>query len=919
MGLTRKADRYGTLTGSRKGEKVSRQEYLKKMEQKKLKELRYDRMSHLNDIEDEQYLFDGVKLTEAEYGELSLGLITAIIPSKLYFILLLIGSHRRGAVVAVVCSLVLVLVKRCYYYCIVAATGKLLMYGLAMNWGSCVDWLSGQFSSHSLATSAKKLMLTCTIYCIWQKRNARFFSSVCTPTNVVVRKVESLVSPLELPHFSLCIQDFAGCQCWSLVGRRVEMKLVVMDYVAIGCCFAGCDVVRSSSPMTQSKGKTRVGRFASSPSGKLGTRIEGHILFKQVKSLRSVPAPIKDMKRRLNYRSNIAGIVKIVSTSSLTSAHHAHLMKTPLWLFLEAILVNDLNEHEFRKCNALVYKIIQTYDPNNDVFNIRTLKLRDSDVRLVFGLQYGGNHWSYHQGLDHHLTLCNRVIDKLDTMKLYNWTSTIWNALVGSVKEFYRTPNKVTGCVVVLLEGCDVNDGVVGTGNGSHSKRDQEGKDENGTSKRVAVNIAKATWRGFELVVEANEAEMAHTNGPAALSSIENAYKLIARLEAENKSKDFMIAKLEDQVGKLMEALEVQASNLFVGFNRCIKLKEDEIAQLKQVITELKSTIFGLEDQLVGHLDHAGIEGHNAIDVDTGSNSFAFSNAENDEEIIHDVTQRGTNNVGCCNKSVGVVVARHGQNIRDERSDDIVVAKTDIQIDGVMPSYGLVRGKMFCFFWYFSDIRNLVRQGGVRGDVIDACAKHFLSEQDVLAISVESPEQSYFFNSICLDMMKHTNDTSRDKYIETHMCTAGDVRYIHFPMWYRSHWTLLVYDTESGVWKHFNSMRPQNKNEEAHFKEVMFLKKQVLSYVMCTIEAAANDGMASTQDVVAIIESVVDCPQHLDYAIIMCYVMRQYVHHVDIERTMKDINCISARAAIVRAFVDDPVRGLKCDAMDISG
>ncbi|CAL5417208.1 unnamed protein product [Camellia sinensis] len=133
MGLTRKADRYGTLTGSRKGEKVSRQEYLKKMEQKKLKELR-------DDIEDEQYLFDGVKLTEAEYGELSL---------------LLIGSHRRGAVVAVVCSLVLELVKRCYYCCIVAAT---------------VCWLCGL------------------------KRNARFFSSVCTPANVVVRKVESLVS-----------------------------------------------------------------------------------------------------------------------------------------------------------------------------------------------------------------------------------------------------------------------------------------------------------------------------------------------------------------------------------------------------------------------------------------------------------------------------------------------------------------------------------------------------------------------------------------------------------------------------------------------------------------------------------------------------------------------------------------------------
>ncbi|CAH9057308.1 unnamed protein product [Cuscuta epithymum] len=50
-------DEIGTLR------KVSRQEYLKKREQKKLDELR-------DEIEDEQYLFDGVKLTEAEYKEM---------------------------------------------------------------------------------------------------------------------------------------------------------------------------------------------------------------------------------------------------------------------------------------------------------------------------------------------------------------------------------------------------------------------------------------------------------------------------------------------------------------------------------------------------------------------------------------------------------------------------------------------------------------------------------------------------------------------------------------------------------------------------------------------------------------------------------------------------------------------------------
>ncbi|KAK9926087.1 hypothetical protein M0R45_023339 [Rubus argutus] len=44
--------------------KVSRQEYLKKREQKKLEEIR-------DEIEDEQYLFDGVKLTDSEYRNLS--------------------------------------------------------------------------------------------------------------------------------------------------------------------------------------------------------------------------------------------------------------------------------------------------------------------------------------------------------------------------------------------------------------------------------------------------------------------------------------------------------------------------------------------------------------------------------------------------------------------------------------------------------------------------------------------------------------------------------------------------------------------------------------------------------------------------------------------------------------------------------
>ncbi|THG10930.1 hypothetical protein TEA_016489 [Camellia sinensis var. sinensis] len=159
--------------------KVSRQEYLKKMEQKKLKELR-------DDIEDEQYLFDGVKLTKAEYGEL------------------------RGAVAAVVCSLVLVLVKRCYCYFIVAATGYEL----------------GQLClSNSL------------------ERNARIFSSVCTPANVAVRKVESLVrSPGSVLWSCLIFPLYSGlcCSCVDTAHGWVYMVLCWLLSLWLHLCgFAG--------------------------------------------------------------------------------------------------------------------------------------------------------------------------------------------------------------------------------------------------------------------------------------------------------------------------------------------------------------------------------------------------------------------------------------------------------------------------------------------------------------------------------------------------------------------------------------------------------------------------------------------------------------------------------------------------------
>ncbi|GMP68495.1 hypothetical protein CsSME_00028102 [Camellia sinensis var. sinensis] len=167
------------------------------------------------------------------------------------------------------------------------------------------------------------------------------------------------------------------------------------------------------------------------------------------------------------------------------------------------------------------------------------------------------------------------------------------------------------------------------------------------------------------------------------------------------------------------------------------------------------------------------------------------------------------------------------------------------------------------------------------------------------------------------DMVKHTSATSREKYLEMHIRAASNVRYIHFPMCFKSHWTLVLYDTEDGVWKYYNSLRPRNRGEDIHYKEALVLKEQVLNYVRRARQAVSHEDVVAMQDGDRILESIVDYP--LDCAIIVCYIMRQYIHHIPIKRTMEDTNCIGARVTMVRAFVGDPIHGMKDGSDDNRG
>ncbi|KAI8017488.1 hypothetical protein LOK49_LG04G03182 [Camellia lanceoleosa] len=169
---------------------------------------------------------------------------------------------------------------------------------------------------------------------------------------------------------------------------------------------------------------------------------------------------------------------------------------------------------------------------------------------------------------------------------------------------------------------------------------------------------------------------------------------------------------------------------------------------------------------------------------------------------------------------------------------------------------------------YFSDVRSLVRQLGVRGNVIDAFAELLSDDQKRLNAGKDFPENSYFFSSLCWDVLKGDNVEAKLNYVKSNLHAAMGARYMHFPLCHLGHWTLLVYDTEDGSWKHYNSMRSRSGTGGVHYAEAVKLVGSVVG----------------TQDFDMMVESVAEYPQQrvetMDCAIIVCTVMRQYVNHL---------------------------------------
>ncbi|KAL7171491.1 hypothetical protein ACSBR2_036196 [Camellia fascicularis] len=288
-----------------------------------------------------------------------------------------------------------------------------------------------------------------------------------------------------------------------------DILCFVLAVLICFCCFACKTCSGSSGSRT---GKRKIGMRSPQTSTRQASKRQARLPFKKQKGPGDPVRRAHVDPSKLMYRSNISGLINTVLELELRDGHIRQLQKTPFWLMIDAIRVNELDPKMFKKCDATVCRIIQTYNPEDEKFHIggAKLPLRNNDIRLIFGVQCRKEKLDMTQGgkgpsdfmqrrcanvrrisskvikdllgeaisgrterdeEDVAKLLCLyvcaklffattgkyigwafvRVIDKLDTLQHYDWSATIRNTLIGSLNEMHNRPEKVTGCVIALL------------------------------------------------------------------------------------------------------------------------------------------------------------------------------------------------------------------------------------------------------------------------------------------------------------------------------------------------------------------------------------------------------------------------------------------------------------------------------------
>ncbi|KAI7986906.1 hypothetical protein LOK49_LG14G00376 [Camellia lanceoleosa] len=215
---------------------------------------------------------------------------------------------------------------------------------------------------------------------------------------------------------------------------------------------------------------------------------------------------------------------------------------------------------------------------------------------------------------------------------------------------------------------------------------------------------------------------------------------------------------------------------------------------------------------------------------------------------------------------------------------------------------------------HFSDIKDLVQENSIHGNVIDAYGAMLCRHAGAMSGRREYQATAYVYSSMCADMMRNTSAVSRTKYLNVHTKAARGSRYTVYPIYHANHWTVMVHDSDSGHWKHYNSLRPRRGVRDEHYNEALKVKQRVAEHHNNFVKPRIGNHDAEAEDFNGQLTSVADCsqqsPELSDCGIFVCFIVKQHIREADVNNTMDGLTPTTMRAAMVEMFLSSPEKGL---------
>ncbi|KAI7984783.1 hypothetical protein LOK49_LG14G02035 [Camellia lanceoleosa] len=415
------------------------------------------------------------------------------------------------------------------------------------------------------------------------------------------------------------------------------------------------------------------------------------------------------------------------------------------------------------------------------------------------------------------------------------------------------------------------------------------------------------------------------------VTELGKALKSMADLELRNKANEETISKLENEVVSLKSKMEMQAVNIVGGFGCVVKVKDDEIRKLENENKGLWQTISMLIDQLADQQVHTVTQAYRKntpLDCRDVGASHCEGGSGFDVTVVHDVTPiRVGVNAGVSVENVTVHTVFDSSPVPKRSVGDVNLTDFEVGLflnkgEGVRNSFvrnlkNKVRKELRLKDYEYQVVGDQEKKAVTHGCKCVVMGKSIVKDTvvDVDTVGVAASKWSGFELNNRFGVWKMLTFDEKEKIMKAYERNGDGA-----VMWASGESGVAVYFTdvkslvrgESICGNVIDAYAETLVTEQAHvcagdaladksyFFSSICMKERVSSVMKRSLRADGIDEVSIAETFNHPLEAVEDCPQQkadsLDCAVIVCAVMRQYVHHVDVARSLQGTNGIVLRA-----------------------